>query len=783
MSPQEIKKIGSRSLVSFVSLMMVFSPCTYIAHADTASDTNVVTADTTPPTITAPSEQTFSETVFPASPTLTQATATDDIDPNPSITYSPTSFPVGTTTVTWTTTDASGNSSTATSNVILIDVSSAGSGSGTGSSSGTGTSTPITTPSMGTAHLLVRDGATIAWSGDVTFPIGTSTTDVTPTEVTHPNSSATPIAVSDQSLLGVLEHVQQSETAFSLSNIEYYTSFSEFLLDCVTVPSVSSNPACYNWQYQINGVYPFQSIDQYTLHDGDTVNLYFGSPNRVTLSSDTVATNESFVATAESYDAAAGTFVPIPGVTLGVTQPDPNNPWSPTEIATSTADQNGQATFTIATAGTYGVGTEESGFYPETPLTVVATTTSATSTNTSSTGGTSGGSGGGSSASNGSVNTASAFSYLISNQNADGSFVSPLITDWAALALALSDAPSSARSKLASYLTGNQPSLSAITDYERHAMALMALGINPYTGTSVNDITPIVQAFDGTEIGDASLINNDIFGLIVLPHAGYSTSDSIIQKTTSFLISQQAGNGSWVGSTDLTGAAIQALTPLTSLPGVSAAIAKAENYLHGQEQSDGSFGNSFSTSWVLGGINARGETMSQWTVSNATPMTSLAGLQQADGGIDLTSASSDARTWATAYALTAVEGRSWSSLLGNFAKPSGVTTNSGGGTTASTTVPVATTTPAAPTATTTPITLVLPTLPLVVPTATTTPVYTVPFFRTVSVHAPVPATGTGTTTPETNSLASVDAAPAAQSFWHLIANVFGSIFSFFSHLL
>ncbi len=77
--------------------------------------------DTTPPVITVPGDQTFTSTSFPATPSLVVATATDDTDLNPVITYDPVSFPVGATTVTWTARDASGNTSTATSLVTVTD--------------------------------------------------------------------------------------------------------------------------------------------------------------------------------------------------------------------------------------------------------------------------------------------------------------------------------------------------------------------------------------------------------------------------------------------------------------------------------------------------------------------------------------------------------------------------------------------------------------------------------------------------------------------------------------
>jgi len=88
-----------------------------------------VTVDNTAPILTAPADQTIeamaATTTLSASttPALVLATATDNFDPAPVVTYSPNpvSFGLGTHTVTWTATDAAGNSSQVTSNVIIKD--------------------------------------------------------------------------------------------------------------------------------------------------------------------------------------------------------------------------------------------------------------------------------------------------------------------------------------------------------------------------------------------------------------------------------------------------------------------------------------------------------------------------------------------------------------------------------------------------------------------------------------------------------------------------------------
>ena len=619
----------------------------------------------------------------------------------------------------------------------------------------TATSTPDA-PKTGHATITVRDGSVLAWTGTVSFPIGTSTVQVTPTD------STTSVPVLKQSLLATLLRVEKGESDFTISDLEYFPSYGEFFINCVSVPAASSTPDCGNWQYEVDGGYPYSSVDQYQLQDGDQVFLYFGNQQQVDLASSMVEAGESFVATAESYVPATNTFVPLPDQVIGVTQPNPNNPYSPTEIATSTSDQNGNATFIINTPGSYGVGLQADGYFPLTPLTVSSTT---------------GGGGGGPGPGDG--NIPAAFAFLTSHQNGDGSFANPIITDWSALALALPDAPSGARSSLVHYLTTTEEPLSVPTDYERHAMALMALGINPYTGSPENVIAPIVAAYNGTSVGDPGIDNPDIFALITLEHAGYSSSDSIIQGIESFVLSKQQPNGSWDNIPDLTAAAIQALTPLSN---TSSAIAEAESYLHSVQQSDGGFSNPDSTSWVLNALAARGESPSSWSVGSSTPLTSLASNQQSDGGISPTSENVDSRTWSTAYALTAFEGRSWSSLLGNFSQGAGgggssTTTVGDGNDTATTT---ATTTPVI--ATTTPLFITPVVTPLLNPATTTVHYYkkkTVPAKNTAFT---VSTTSIADAINDRSLGAGVAGAPAAGSFWAGLMGIFSLIGSFFKHL-
>ena len=88
-------------------------------RAATAMQT-VMVQDTTPPTITPPADVTAEATGALTTLDVGAATATDAVDPSPTVTNdAPESFPPGATTVTWTATDSADNTATATQNVMV----------------------------------------------------------------------------------------------------------------------------------------------------------------------------------------------------------------------------------------------------------------------------------------------------------------------------------------------------------------------------------------------------------------------------------------------------------------------------------------------------------------------------------------------------------------------------------------------------------------------------------------------------------------------------------------
>ena len=566
--------------------------------------------------------------------------------------------------------------------------------------------------------LTIRSNGLTAFSGSVNLP-DQNATDIS---VTATNGSSG-ILVPARSVLGILEVLQASSTNFQITNLSYSESYNSFLINCIAVPADSPTPDCYNWTDAINKAYPQVGIDHQILKDGDTIYLFFGQPHQTDLSTSSVTTGERFIATAKQYDLVSGTYKPLPGVTLGVgTQ---NSDYSFTELATSTVDANAQATFTLSTTGTFSVGIQEDYYFPSVSITVTEAQTPPTQA-----GGDGAGVGGGTGINHLTFNTNSALDFLSNSQNTDGSFDSALSTDWAAIALAATDPFGEETVRLRDNLLNTRPKLSDVTDFERHAMALEALGINPYSGTSINCIDAITNAFDGTQIGTVA-DNDDIFALIVLKSAGFKSNDAIIQKETAYILSTQAADGSWDGTTDMTAAAIQALIPISDVPGVNTALRQAAEYFLLNQSPDGGFGNIDSTSWGQTAVNwfieqgtQQFNSESAWTSSlGLFPTDALATGQQQDGGVK-----SQNRVWSTSYALTAASGKSWPKILSQFQKPAALTSGNTAAvlgastsTTADVLTPRATTTPDV-LATTSPAIIPTPSLPISAPATTPTPV-------------------------------------------------------------
>ncbi|MEI8130553.1 MAG: immunoglobulin-like domain-containing protein [bacterium] len=627
-------KIIQKISLCVLSVLVAFSVVSSV-RADDATPP----ADTTPPVITLVGDASVSISQG-ATYTDSGATASDDVDGNITanihVAGTVDTTTAGSYTLTYSVSDAAGNPATPVTRTVTV--------------------TPVVVVHPLTETVLIRNGSTIIDQETVSLPASGTVTITDDAGATH--------SVNADSVLGLLFAMSQGGT-FSLSDLTYYSSFSSLYLKCLTPNGGSA--LCDNWQFVVGGTSPWTSIDQTILSGGETVGLYFGSSHRVRFDTTQVTTGGSVHATAEQYNYLDNSWSPLTGVSVGVTVPNPNDPYNPTVVSSVPVDAQGNATLSFPNSGTFSVGVVEDYYFPS--YTVTATAAVQTS-------GGGGGSGGGVLLETTSpqktalvLNTQNAFTFLKQNQNTDGSFSGgDMYTDWAGVAFGAIDKNQTdpATQKLIQYLSTHALVKPRLTDYERRAIAELALGQNPYTFGGVDVVTPVVQSFDGTQFGDANLINDDVFALIALESAGYTSSDALIAKDVAYILSKQGTDGSWEAGVDMTSATVQALSPLASVNGVSDALKNASTYLAQSEASDGGFGSAYTTSWVAQAMNVL---KASWTKNGHDALGFLAGSQQTDGGLLLASDTMPNRIWATSYAIPAGLGLSWNAVLHSVARP------------------------------------------------------------------------------------------------------------------
>jgi hypothetical protein len=243
-------------------------------------------------------------------------------------------------------------------------------------------------------------------------------------------------------------------------------------------------------------------------------------------------------------------------------------------------------------------------------------------------------------------------------------------SDWAMTALAAADINAAdARTSLTDpsaqdfYLGEWQASGpgGAGTDAERGILAGVAGGIQASRLSTAADTTRsnlvarVAELFDGTQIGEPGLLNDDIFGVLALHRAG--APPELLRQIVDYLRTRQLPDGGWSwnaspgapADTDMTGSVVAAFCAA----GVGVGdpdLEQALGLLHSlQEPATGgfiappeSFGvglNTDTTSWVTSGliqcgIDPQGP---QWTTAQGkTPLDYLLSMQRPDGHFDWT---------------------------------------------------------------------------------------------------------------------------------------------------
>jgi hypothetical protein len=198
------------------------------------------------------------------------------------------------------------------------------------------------------------------------------------------------------------------------------------------------------------------------------------------------------------------------------------------------------------------------------------------------------------------------------------------------------------------------------TDAERGILAGVAGGIQTSRlGVSgevekSNLVARVAELFDGTQIGEEGLLNDDIFGVLALHEAG--APQSFLRQEVDYLRTRQLPDGGWSWSasptasadTDMTGSVVAAFCA-AGVPTDDPDLQRALTLLHSlQDPETGGFiapapfgigVNTDTTAWVTSGLVECGidPQSPEWTtVDGKTPLDYLVSMQQPDGHFDWT---------------------------------------------------------------------------------------------------------------------------------------------------
>jgi len=271
---------------------------------------------------------------------------------------------------------------------------------------------------------------------------------------------------------------------------------------------------------------------------------------------------------------------------------------------------------------------------------------------------------------------AGALSYLRSAQADDGNIGGFGTSAWVVMAIAAAgEDPHSWKTaggnpSIVDYLESNagEANLSIASDVERMILAVVAAGENPGNFGGVDFVAALEELYDGTQVGDAALLNDDFSAVLALISAGESPGSEIITNLTAFIISNQNGDGGWSwgvgGESDVddTASAIMALIAAGESAD-SAAVTGGLSYIKSQQAASGGFlswgtTNPSTDSWAIDAIVAAGQnpTNANWTDNGATPVDDLLGFQNAtDGSFPDWLGNPD--PWTTSYAIPALLGK------------------------------------------------------------------------------------------------------------------------------
>ncbi len=304
---------------------------------------------------------------------------------------------------------------------------------------------------------------------------------------------------------------------------------------------------------------------------------------------------------------------------------------------------------------------------------------------------------------------AAGIQYLAHNQLANGS-ISGLggESEWSVEAIQADGQKASdfayGGTSLLDFLKTDSPAPgTATTTLERKIIAIAAAGQDPASFGGVNYEALLEAQHASGQIGDPTLLNDDIFGIIAIDAAHDTSLMSEAQDSLNYLMAHQGTDGgfsyttdscAWCGSDNNdTAAAIIAMYAASDLgltrAGLDTAKTQALAYLLSTQQADGGFAydqvspsDGSSTAWSLMALNATGDSVA---TSATSARNWLMQNQNADGGFSFAAyGTTTSDTYTTANAVIALLGTTWlmrPTPIAVGSQPPQLSGGSGGGTT------------------------------------------------------------------------------------------------------
>lgn len=215
------------------------------------------------------------------------------------------------------------------------------------------------------------------------------------------------------------------------------------------------------------------------------------------------------------------------------------------------------------------------------------------------------------------------------------------------------------------------PSTNAPTALERIILGVVAGGENPTNVQGRNLLAELDAKRVNNQIGDANLLNDDIWGILAYYAAGISASDARIQASKQFLVDHQNADGGWgydIGGDSDSNDTAMAITALirSGMTGSDSVIDRAFGYLSSTQTDSGGYAispdmeaDSASTSWVISALQAAGKNPNDYTKNGNTPFSFLQSTEDGDGAFKWKPSDTNSNVSMTAYAAIAYAGTSY----------------------------------------------------------------------------------------------------------------------------